>query len=189
MPVSTPAPYPAQAYAVPAIHVCSWCGWERHTRENCFQPGGGRAGQGPPSWRCEPKKGSPAHAMKEQNRATSANAQAGANLTSTVDFGNAGMPVHAFSLPQLRITTTRTTIINSFTRKPLLLRARTGIVERGRLCWTRPLPTTTSSIARRSRTICRSHRAQDTGRRSTLPSPSSASGTCTQSSTSTDEIR
>ncbi|KAL7278428.1 hypothetical protein ACG7TL_007425 [Trametes sanguinea] len=71
--------------------VCDWCGWNAHTRDRCYCPGGGMAGQQPTTWKTEPrpKKGSPCDVMMKEALAmikpTSqpANVAHAANLTTS----------------------------------------------------------------------------------------------------------
>ena len=46
--------------------ICAWCGWKKHTKENCYCTGGGKAGQ-----QQHPKKGSPTdHALQAMQATT-----------------------------------------------------------------------------------------------------------------------
>ncbi|KAL7280494.1 hypothetical protein ACG7TL_005426 [Trametes sanguinea] len=77
------------AFVARSTVVCDWCGWNAHTRDRCYCPGGGMAGQQPSTWKTEPrpKKGSPCDAMMREALATikptSNPSNNTANLTTT----------------------------------------------------------------------------------------------------------
>lgn len=58
--------------AAKAELICAWCGWKKHTKENCYCIGGGKAGQQPSHWKTQPrpKKGSPADLAMQAMQAT-----------------------------------------------------------------------------------------------------------------------
>ncbi|TFK51629.1 hypothetical protein OE88DRAFT_1644323 [Heliocybe sulcata] len=49
--------------------VCNWCGWARHSRQNCYCPGRGKDSQQLSSWTMKPgpKHGSPAEKFMQEN--------------------------------------------------------------------------------------------------------------------------
>ncbi|KAL7283853.1 hypothetical protein ACG7TL_003293 [Trametes sanguinea] len=82
---------PNNAFVARSTIVCDWCGWNAHSRDRCYCPGGGMAGQQPSTWKTEPrpKKGSPCDVMMREALATikptsnPSNVSHTANLTAT----------------------------------------------------------------------------------------------------------